>query len=63
MKRKELELLAKNIITQEQIIKNANNPIEVKAAKNKIVELSSSIKSLEDMLIIDELIQKYFKNI
>lgn len=63
MKRKELELLAKNIIAQEQIIRNANNPIEVKAAKNKIVELSSSIKSLEDMLIIDELIQKYFKNI
>ena len=63
MKRKELELLAKNIIRQEQIIKEANNPIEVKAAKNKIVELSSSIQSLEDMLVIDEFIQKYFKKI
>ena len=57
MKKKDLKKIAQQIIALEEIIEKNDNKEEVKKAKNKIFELSSKI-SVEDMLTIDELIQK-----
>ena len=57
MKQKELKNLAKKIAKYEKIIQTTKDADEKHNAENEIMKLSSCVKSLEDMMIIDELIQ------
>jgi hypothetical protein len=59
MKRKEIKNLAKKIAQAELIIRNSNDPIEIQEAKDEIMRLSCSVRSMEDMLALDEAIQDY----
>ena len=58
MKRKELKILAQKIANAEYIIRNSEDTKAVEKARNDILELSGKVSSLEDMIIIDELVQK-----
>lgn len=60
MNKKEIKNLAKRIADAEYIIQNSLDKEEVKKAKSTIMELSKRITSLEDMMILDEMIQEYF---
>ena len=57
MKRKELKALAKKIAEAEYIIQTSDNSKERLKAQDEILELSGKVTSLEEMLIIDELVQ------
>lgn len=58
MKKKELKILAKKIAKAEAIIQKNENQKSVAEAQQLITELAKSITSLEDIMILDELIQK-----
>lgn len=57
MKKKELKNLAKKIADAEYIIQNSDDAKAVAKAQDIILELSGKAMSLEDMMIIDELVQ------
>lgn len=57
MKRKELKNLAKKIADAEYIIQNSGDAKAVAKAQDTIIELSGKAMSLEDMMIIDEMVQ------
>lgn len=57
MKKKELKNLAKKIADAEYIIQNSDDAKAVAKAQDQILELSGKAMSLEDMMIIDELVQ------
>ena len=63
MKKKELKNLAEKIAYQEHIIQNSQNPDEIKQAQSYSMSLSSKAKSLEDIMIFDELIQEFIEKI
>ncbi len=58
MKKKELKNLAKRIADAEYIIQNSDDSKAIAKAQNTILELSSKVVSLEDMMIVDELVQE-----
>ena len=58
MKRKELKILAQKIANAEYIIHNSEDKKAIEKARNDILELSGKVTSLEDMIIIDELVQE-----
>ena len=58
MKKKELKNLAKKIADAEYIIQNSDDAKAVAKAQDTILELSGKAMSLEDMMIIDELVQE-----
>ena len=58
MKNKERKNLANKIAKAEWIIRNSNDPQEVKKAEAEIFNLSSHVDKLEDMTIIDEMVQE-----
>ena len=58
MKRKELKNLAQKIAKQEQILKKSNEPKEIALAQNEIMKLSGCVESIQDMIIIDEIVQE-----
>ena len=57
MKAKEIKNLAKKIAQQEKILQNATTTEEKSRAEKEIVRLSSRVKSIEDMIALDEAIQ------
>ena len=58
MKQKELEKLAKKFVKQQRIIDSKNHSVEEKRkAENEIERLAGKIKSLDDMVQLDEMIQ------
>lgn len=58
MKQKELEKLAKKFAKQQRIIDSKNHSEEEKRkAENEIERLAGKIKSLDDMVQLDEMIQ------
>ena len=61
MKQKEIKNLAKKIAQQEKILQNATSQEEKAKAEKEIIRLSASIKSIDDMLAIDEAIQDLFE--
>jgi hypothetical protein len=63
MKKKELKNLAEKIAQQEYIIQNSQNSDEIKQAQSCIMSLSSKVKSFEDIMILDELIQEFIEKI
>lgn len=57
MKTKEIKNLAKKIAQQEKILQNASTTEEKSRAEKEIVRLSSRVKSIEDMVALDDAIQ------
>lgn len=62
MKRKELKNLANKIAKLEQIVQRNEDPKQVQQAKGEIMKLSGHVDSLEDIMLMDELIQDILKN-
>ena len=58
MKMKELKNLAKKIAKCEQTIQNSDDKEAIRKAEEEIMKISGSVKSLEDIRIIDELVQE-----
>ena len=58
MIKKELKNLAKKIADAEYIIQNSDDAKAVAKAQGMIIELSGKVMSLEDMMIVDELVQE-----
>lgn len=58
MKRKELKNLAKKIAQAERIIQTSNDQEEIQRAQQEIMMLSSHVDSLDDIIIIDEMVQE-----
>lgn len=63
MKQKELKNLAKKIAKCEFIIQTSDDSKAVRDAQNAIMELSGKVSSLEDIMIIDELVQEYIEEL
>ena len=62
MKRKELKNLATKIAKLEMIIQRDEDPKQIQQAKDEIMKLSGHVDSLEDIVLMDELIQEILKN-
>lgn len=58
MKTKEIKNLAKKIAKYEYIIQTSDDKKVVRQAQEKIMELTSSITSLDDMVAIDEAVME-----
>ena len=58
MKQKEIKNLAQKIAKYERVIQTSDDKKLVRQAKEKIMKLSSSVSSLEDMVAIDELVME-----
>lgn len=58
MKRKEVRNLAQKIAKLEKIIQSSDDKEEVSRAEEEIMKVSSSVKSLEDMMAIDEIVME-----
>ena len=61
MKKKELKALAQKIAKAEYIIQNSEDKKAVVKAEQEIIDLSGRVDTLEDMVIIDELVQEILK--
>ena len=61
MKKKELIKLAEQIAQAEVDLQESSDPESSKEIKRKIMKMSSRITSLEDIMILDELIQNKIK--
>ena len=57
MKRKEKKQLAEKIAKYERIIQSTDDKDKIKEAESKIMELSTHVCDLEDMVEIDEMVQ------
>ena len=57
MNKKELKNLAKKIAKYEKIIQTTEDAKERRNAENEIMKLTSSVKSFDDLMTLDELIQ------
>ena len=57
MKQKEIKNLAKKIAQQEIILQTTQDLSEKARAEREIVKLSACVKSIEDMVALDEAIQ------
>ena len=58
MKKKELKNLAQKIAKYERIIQTSDDKKMVRQAQEKIMELTSSVTSLDDMVAIDEAVME-----
>lgn len=56
MKRKELKNIANKIAKLEQIIQTSTDKEAAKRAEMEIMKLSESVHSLDDMMLIDEMV-------
>ena len=57
MKAKEIKTLAKKIAQQEKIVQTTTDMDEKARAEKEIVRLSSCVKTIDDMIALDEAIQ------
>ena len=56
MKKKEIKNLAQKITKCERIIQTSDDKKAIAQAEDEIMKVSSSVRSLEDMMAIDELV-------
>lgn len=56
MKTKERKNLAQKIAKYERILQTSDDMNEKKRAEEEIFHLSSAVQSMEDMIIIDEMV-------
>lgn len=57
MKAKEIKTLAKKIAQQEKIVQTTTDMEEKSRAEKEIVRLSACVKTIDDMIALDEAIQ------
>ena len=57
MKAKEIKTLAKKIAQQEKIVQTTTDLEEKARAEKEIVRLSACVKTIDDMIALDEAIQ------
>ena len=57
MKKKEIKNLAKKIAQQEMILQKATSTEENQRAEQEIIRLSACVKTVDDMIALDEAIQ------
>lgn len=57
MKQKEIKNLAKKIAQQEMILQKATSTEEKQRAEQEIIRLSACVKTVDDMIALDEAIQ------
>lgn len=57
MKQKEIKNLAKKIAQQEMILQKATSTEEKQRAEQEIIRLSACVKTVDDMVALDEAIQ------
>lgn len=62
MKKKELKSLAVQIARAERTLQASSDTQEIANAQSEILRLSKRVTSLEDLMLIDDLIQKELKN-
>ena len=62
MKKKELKNLAVQIARAERTLQTSGDAKEIANAQSEILRLSKRVTSLEDLMLIDDLIQKELKN-
>ena len=58
MKQKEIKNLAQKIAKYERIVQTSDDKKTVRQAQEKIMELTSSVTSLDDMVAIDEVVME-----
>jgi selenophosphate synthetase-related protein len=58
MKQKEIKNLAQKIAKYERIVQTSDDKKLVRQAQEKIMELTSSVTSLDDMVAIDEAVME-----
>ena len=63
MKQKELKNIAIKIAKNEFIIQTSKDKEEVEKAQDEILKLSHRVSSLEDMMMLDDLIQELMTKI
>lgn len=63
MKQKEIKNLAKKIAQQEMILQSSKDLNEKARAEKEIIKLSACVKSIEDMVALDEAIQDLLEKI
>lgn len=58
MKQKELKNFAKQIVEAEKIIKANEDKQKVYQAQQKVMDITNRLNSLDDILLLDELVQE-----
>lgn len=58
MKKKELKNIATKIAAAEKILSESADPVVKREAEQEILRLSGKVTSLEDMVIIDDMVQE-----
>lgn len=58
MKQKEIKNLAQKIAKYERIVQTSDDKHLVRQAQEKIMELTSGVTSLDDMIAIDEAVME-----
>lgn len=58
MKQKELKNFAKQIVEAEKIIKANEDKQKVYQAQQKVMDITNRLDSLDDILLLDELVQE-----
>ena len=58
MKQKEIKNLAQKIAKYERIVQTSDDKKLVRQAQEKIMELTNSVTSLDDMVAIDEAVME-----
>ena len=58
MKRKELKNFAKQIVEAEKIIEANEDKQKVYQAQQKVMDITNRLNSLDDILLLDELVQE-----
>ena len=61
MKKSEIKKIAEQISRAERTIQESSDVSEVANAKSLIMRLSERVESLEDLLLLDDLIQEKLK--
>lgn len=59
MKQKELKNIAKIIAKAERVIQNGGDSEAVSKAQNTILNMSKKGMTVEEMMIVDELVQEF----
>lgn len=58
MKQKELKNFAKQIVEAEKIIEANEDKQKVYQAQQKVMDITNRLNSLDDILLLDELVQE-----
>ncbi len=61
MTKKQIRDIARTVANSEKIIQSSSDPDEIKKAEMAIIQTCFQVSSMEDMIQIDELIQKYLE--